>query len=56
MSGESVDGLAQTSEPVLTSETHGECGSKLYRVGTDRILFCSNCSVQPDTDRTEEKQ
>lgn len=33
----------ETTEPVLTSETHDECGEKMYRVGSGRKLFCSTC-------------
>ena len=35
---------------VLTDKTHEGCGSMLYRVGSDRYLFCASCSVSPDSE------
>jgi hypothetical protein len=33
-------------KPVRTDKRHVDCGDRLYRVGSDRILFCQNCQQQ----------
>jgi len=45
-----------SSDPALTTESH-HCGARLYRVGSDGVLFCPSCRVQPrkeDTDSSTE--
>ena len=33
-------------KPVRTDKRHVDCGARLYRVGSDRMLFCQNCQQQ----------
>lgn len=35
-----------TRKPVRTEKRHVDCGARLYRVGSDRMLFCQNCQQQ----------